>query len=87
MLAYKKDYGGLHPTQKPVALIEDLIKSYTIEGYTVLATHMARRNRRSLANIAGSHGMRAGRYFQLRHGVWQTYALRPTPDQRPEGSA
>jgi len=36
VLEYKKDYTGLHPTQKPVALIEDLIKTYTNEGETVL---------------------------------------------------
>ncbi len=36
MLKYKKDYTGLHPTQKPVALMEDLIKTYTNEGEAVL---------------------------------------------------
>lgn len=36
VLEYKKDYTGLHPTQKPVALMEDLIKTYTNEGDTVL---------------------------------------------------
>lgn len=36
VLEYKKDYTGLHPTQKPVALMEDLIKTYTNEGETVL---------------------------------------------------
>ena len=36
VLEYKKDYGNLHPTQKPVALLEDLIKTYTHEGATVL---------------------------------------------------
>lgn len=36
VLEYKKDYSGLHPTQKPVALIEDLIRTYTEEGDTVL---------------------------------------------------
>ena len=36
VLEYKKDYTGLHPTQKPVALLEDLIKTYTHEGETVL---------------------------------------------------
>ena len=36
VLEYKKDYMGLHPTQKPVKLIEDLIKTYTNEGETVL---------------------------------------------------
>lgn len=33
---YKKDYQGLHPTQKPVALLEDLIKTYTNENETIL---------------------------------------------------
>lgn len=36
VLRYKKDYTGFHPTQKPVALMEDLIKTYTDEGETVL---------------------------------------------------
>jgi site-specific DNA-methyltransferase (adenine-specific) len=36
ILEYKKDYTGHHPTQKPVALLEDLIKTYTNEGYTVI---------------------------------------------------
>ena len=36
VLEYKKDYQGLHPTQKPVALLEYLIKTYTNENETVL---------------------------------------------------
>ncbi|MEX0469923.1 site-specific DNA-methyltransferase [Spiribacter sp. 390] len=36
VLEYRKDYSGHHPTQKPVALLEDLIKTYTNEGDTVL---------------------------------------------------
>lgn len=36
ILGYKKDYNGYHPTQKPVALLEDLIKTYSNEGDTVL---------------------------------------------------
>lgn len=36
ILKYKKDHDGLHPTQKPVALLEDLIKTYTNENNTVL---------------------------------------------------
>ena len=36
VLEFKKDYEGLHPTQKPVALFEYLIKTYTNEGETVL---------------------------------------------------
>ena len=33
---YKKDYDGYHPTQKPVALLEDLIKTFSNEGDTVV---------------------------------------------------
>lgn len=36
ILRYKKDYTGHHPTQKPVALMVDLISTYTNEGETVL---------------------------------------------------
>ena len=36
VLNYKKDYQGLHPTQKPVLLLEDLIKTYTNESEAVL---------------------------------------------------
>lgn len=36
VLAYKKDYTGYHPTQKPIALIEDLVSTYTNEGDKVL---------------------------------------------------
>src|SRR5690625_2470784 len=32
ILRYKKDYDGFHPTQKPVALLEDLIRTYSNEG-------------------------------------------------------
>jgi len=31
ILKYKKDYNGYHPTQKPVALLEDLIKTFSNE--------------------------------------------------------
>lgn len=36
ILEYKKDYNGYHPTQKPVLLLDDLIKTYSNEGNTVL---------------------------------------------------
>ena len=36
ILEFAKDKGSLHPTQKPVALLEYLIKTYTNEGETVL---------------------------------------------------
>ena len=40
ILKFKKDYQGLHPTQKPVALLEYLIKIYTNESDTVLDSCM-----------------------------------------------
>jgi len=36
ILKYKKDYDGHHPTQKPVLLLEDLIKTFSNEGNTVV---------------------------------------------------
>ena len=36
VLEYPKDSGSYHPTQKPVLLLEDLIKTYSNEGETVL---------------------------------------------------
>lgn len=36
ILKFKKDKNCVHPTQKPVALLEYLIKTYTNEGETVL---------------------------------------------------
>ena len=36
VLEYKKDSGSYHPTQKPVALLEDLIKTYSNKGDTIL---------------------------------------------------
>jgi len=36
ILKYKKDYNGHHPTQKPVLLLEDLIKTFSNEGDLVV---------------------------------------------------
>lgn len=36
IIEFNRDKSGLHPTQKPVALLEYLIKTYTNEGDTVL---------------------------------------------------
>jgi DNA modification methylase len=33
---YKKDYDGYHPTQKPILLLEDLIKTFSNEGDTIV---------------------------------------------------
>lgn len=36
ILKYKKDYNGFHPTQKPVLLLEDLIKTFSHENNLVV---------------------------------------------------
>lgn len=36
LLKYKKDYSGYHPTQKPVLLLEDLIKTFSNENDLVV---------------------------------------------------
>lgn len=36
VLKYKKDYNGYHPTQKPLLLMEDLIKTYSNAGNLVV---------------------------------------------------
>ena len=36
ILEYKKDYNGWHPTQKPVLLLEDLIKTYSNENNLIV---------------------------------------------------
>jgi site-specific DNA-methyltransferase (adenine-specific) len=36
ILKYQKDYDGFHPTQKPVLLLEDLIKTFSNEGDLVV---------------------------------------------------
>ena len=36
ILKYKKDYDGHHPTQKPILLLEDLIKTFSNDGDSVV---------------------------------------------------
>src|SRR5699024_8452356 len=36
ILKYKKDYNGFHPTQKPLLLLEDLIKTFSNDGDLVV---------------------------------------------------
>jgi site-specific DNA-methyltransferase (adenine-specific) len=36
ILKYKKDYNGFHPTQKPILLLEDLIKTFSNEDNLVV---------------------------------------------------
>lgn len=56
ILRYKKDYDGYHPTQKPVLLLEDLIKTYSNEGDTVVDLTMG-------SGSTGVAAANAGRKF------------------------
>lgn len=71
VLQYRKDYTGLHPTQKPVALLTDIIRTYSNPGETVLDFTMG-------SGSTGVACMNTGRrfigiemdsgYFQVAHG-------------------
>lgn len=56
VLEFKKDYQGFHPTQKPVALLEYLVKIYTNEGDLVLDNCMG-------SGTTGVAAKRTGRNF------------------------
>lgn len=56
VLEFKKDYQGFHPTQKPVALLEYLVKIYTNEGDLVLDNCMG-------SGSTGVAAKRTGRNF------------------------
>jgi site-specific DNA-methyltransferase (adenine-specific) len=56
VLAYRKDYDGFHPTQKPVALLADLVTTYSNVGDTVLDFTMG-------SGSTGVAAIAAGRRF------------------------
>src|SRR5690625_2974795 len=56
ILRYEKDYYGYHPTQKPVLLLEDLIKTYSNEGDLVVDLTMG-------SGSTGVACVNTGRYF------------------------
>lgn len=69
MLSFAKDRNGFHPTQKPVALMEYLIRTYTNEGDTVLDNTMG-------SGTTGVACMNTGRNFigiekDTEHGYFQ----------------
>ena len=53
---FSKDAETLHPTQKPVALLEYLVKTYTNEGDTVLDNTMG-------SGTTGVACVQTGRHF------------------------
>jgi len=56
ILKYKKDYNGYHPTQKPVLLLEDLIKTFSNENDLVVDLTMG-------SGSAGVACKKTGRHF------------------------
>jgi len=56
ILKYKKDYNGYHPTQKPVLLLEDLIKTFSNENDLVVDLTMG-------SGSTGVAALRTGRRF------------------------
>lgn len=53
VLSYKKDYDGYHPTQKPVVLLDDLVRTYTNEGDMVLDFTMGSGSTGVACRLAG----------------------------------
>lgn len=67
ILQYKSEY-GLHPTQKPVTLIEYFIKTYTNEGYTVLDNCMGSGTTGVAAKVTGRNFIgieQEKKYFEI----------------------
>jgi site-specific DNA-methyltransferase (adenine-specific) len=56
ILKYKKDYNGYHPTQKPILLLEDLIKTFSNENDLVVDLTMG-------SGSTGVAALRTGRRF------------------------
>jgi len=83
--------GKLHPTQKPVALMEYLIKTYTNEGDTVLDFTMGSGTTGVACANTGRKfigiELDAGYFDIASRRVAEAYAAQPNAtDQRPEGS-
>ncbi len=72
VLTFRKDSGSYHPTQKPVALMEYLIRTYTNEGETVLDNTMG-------SGSTGVAAVNTGRSFigmELNPGYFETACKR-----------
>lgn len=68
VLEYKKDYDGFHPTQKPVDLMRDLVRTYTNAGDTVLDFTMGSGSTGVAAKLEGRNFIgieRDPEYFRI----------------------
>jgi site-specific DNA-methyltransferase (adenine-specific) len=72
VLKYSKDYDGLHPTQKPVLLIEDLIKTFSNEGDLVVDFTMGSGTTIEAAERTGRNSIG----IEKDEGIFQSAVLR-----------
>ena len=92
ILKYKKDYNGYHPTQKPVLLLEDLIKTFSNEGDLVVdltmgsgSTGVACKNtNRSFIGIEKEvkyYNLAVGRIFQSTESIYKNIQSKENYDK------
>ena len=82
VFVYPKDSGSYHPTQKPVALLEYLIRTYTNDGMTVLDNCMG-------SGSTGVACVNTGRKFigmELDPGYFETAKRRIEEAQKAVGA-
>ena len=82
LLEFRKDAKQLHPTQKPVALLEYLIRTYTVPGETVLDNCMG-------SGSTGVACVNTGRDFigiELERKYYESAAGRIVAAQRQEAA-
>ena len=72
VLKYSKDYEGLHPTQKPILLIEDLIKTFSNEGDLVVDFTMGSGTTIEAAERTGRNSIG----IEKDEGIFQSAVLR-----------
>jgi len=72
ILKYAKDYDGLHPTQKPVLLIEDLIRTFSNEGDWVVDFTMGSGTTIEAAERTGRNSIG----IEKDEGIFQSAVLR-----------
>ena len=72
ILKYKKDYTGHHPTQKPVLLLEDLIKTFSNEGDIVVDFTMGSGS----TMVAAKNTNRSGIGIEMDEGYFKTASER-----------
>jgi len=68
ILKYKKDYDGYHPTQKPILLLEDLIKTFSNENDLVVDLTMGSGSTGVACKKTGRHFIgieKDEKYFEL----------------------